>query len=194
MTTLFLDSLTLLPAIRDRLDLTAPLRVVDVGAGAGFPSLPLEILFPHWDLTLVESVGKKAAFLRQVAAELGLNRVTVLNSRAETAVSPGLRDSADLCLARAVSALPSLVELCAPFVRPGGILLFPKSGAIEKEIRASDPAAARLGCRLSGVVPVSDSLHLGEGRVLIVYDKVRSTPAAFPRRVGLAQSQPISAD
>lgn len=192
MSTLFLDSLTLVPVLRRRVDLSKTLRIVDIGAGAGLPSLPLEILFPHWHLTLVESVGKKAGFLQDTVSALGLGSVAVLKARAEDAVGMGLRDEADICLARAVSALPSLVELCAPFTRPGGLLLFPKGGGAQEEISAAGTAASRLGCRLSGVVPVDESLGLGAGRVIVVYEKIRVTPTGFPRRVGLAQHQPLS--
>jgi 16S rRNA (guanine527-N7)-methyltransferase len=115
----------------------------------------------------------------------------VLKIRAEEAAGTDLRDAADLAVARAVSALPSLVELCAPFTRPRGFLAFPKGGGVEGEINAARVAASRLGCRLLDVVPVSESLGLPPGRVVVMYEKTRPTPKGFPRRVGLAQKDPI---
>lgn len=190
MRTLFLDSMTLVLALVGRIDTDVPLHLVDVGAGAGFPGLPLKIAFPAWRLSLVESIGKKARFLEDIARRLDLHDVAVLNCRAEDAAAV-MRDDATLCTARAVSGSNSLIELCAPLVRPGGWLIFPRSGDVEAEVGAARRAARELRCRFDALVPVPEDLGLGSGRVLVVYQKVSATPRRFPRRVGLAQSQPL---
>jgi 16S rRNA (guanine527-N7)-methyltransferase len=192
MRTLFLDSLSLAPTIVSICDEPARSRVVDIGTGAGLPSLPLNIVFPEWSLALVESVGKKTRFLSAAAGALQLNSVAVYNRRAEDMTREReFRDVYDLALARAVSALPVLVELCGPFVRVGGHLVFPKSGALEEEVEVAGEAGRRLGLRLLRVDPVDPELGLGEGRKIVVYVKERPTPSGYPRRTGLAQSRPL---
>jgi 16S rRNA (guanine527-N7)-methyltransferase len=192
MGTLFLDSLTLAPTINSVCDDPSHLRVVDIGAGAGLPSLPLKVLFPDWSLVLVDSVGKKTRFLAAAVDALGLGAVNVHTGRAEDmARKPKYRDGFDLCVARAVSALPALLELCGPFVRVGGYLIFPKSGAVQAEVGHASVAERRLGLRLLRVDLVDPRLGIGGGRALVVYVKERPTPAGYPRRTGLAQSRPI---
>lgn len=193
MRTLFLDSLTAVPALPPWLkERNRESRVVDVGAGAGIPGLPLKIVFPWWELALVESVGKKARFLEATVTELGLAGVTVVPRRTEELGGErGWRDAADLCLARAVAPLPTLLEYCAPLVRAGGLLALPKSGEVAEEVAAAEAAARALRVRLRDIVPVSAALNLGEHRAIVVYDKVGATPAGYPRRTGLARSRPI---
>jgi 16S rRNA (guanine527-N7)-methyltransferase len=192
MQMLFLDALALIPVIRSAMDGVDGPRVIDVGAGAGFPSLPLKVVCPDWDLTLLEATGKKARFLEAVVGELELRRVTVINARAEdVGRDRHMRDGFDLVLARAVSALPSLVELCAPFARVGGTLVLPKSGAVAEEAEAAQEAAGRLGVRLLSIEGVNPGLGLGDARAIVVYGKERPTPQGYPRRTGLAQSRPL---
>lgn len=191
MTTLCLDSLTGLAALPTGWN-DEPLSVVDVGAGAGIPGIPLKIACPNWKLTMIESIGKKARFLEDAVEVLELHDVTVLARRAEEAgMRAGFRDSADLCLARAVAPLPVLIELCAPFVRPGGRLLFPKSGDVESEIRSAVAAERALRVQRADSLAVPEALGLGSGRAIVVYEKVGPTPSGFPRRIGLARKEPI---
>jgi 16S rRNA (guanine527-N7)-methyltransferase len=190
--TLFLDSLSLVPTVRSLSGEAAALRAIDIGAGAGFPSLPLKIVFPGWTLALVESVGKKTRFLSTAVEALGLSGVTVHNRRAEEMGRDAeYREAFDLALARAVSALPSLLELCAPLVRVGGYCIFPKSGRVEREITSAAEAARRVGARVLRADVVDPALQLGENRRVVVYVKERPTPSGYPRRTGLAQSRPI---
>jgi len=194
MRTLFLDSLSIVPFLPARLLKPArhPVRLVDVGTGAGIPGLPLHILFPHWQVTLIDSTGKKARFARYVAQGLGLNGVTVLDQRAEdVGRSVAWRDRGDLCVARAVGSLATLIELCAPLVRPGGTLVFPKSGDLRGEMAQAQAAMRALRVRDPAIHPVSSRLDLGDDRKIVLMDKEGHTPNSYPRRTGLARSQPI---
>lgn len=194
MRTLFLDSLTVAAALPPGVLWEENLRAVDVGAGAGLPGLPLAILHPAWTVTLIESTGKKARFLEEAARELGLPHVEVLAARAEAVgVDPFYRDHADLCTARAVAPLATLLELSTPLVRSGGYLAFPKSGEVQAEIAGARTAAERLRIRLLEVRPVPEELGLGTGRATVLYVKEGPTPAGYPRRIGLARSRPIGA-
>jgi 16S rRNA (guanine527-N7)-methyltransferase len=191
MTTLFLDSLTVLLAVPED-QREAPLTLCDVGAGGGFPGLPLRIVCPAWRVRLIESVAKKARFLEETVAYLGLTNVDVVSERAEVAGgNPVYRDDADLCTARAVASLSVLVEWCAPLVRPGGRLLFPKSGGLSEELRASTVAQRALNVTYEQTVQVPPDLGVGEGRAIVRCTKQGPTPQRFPRRTGLARTQPL---
>ncbi|MGI8968310.1 MAG: 16S rRNA (guanine(527)-N(7))-methyltransferase RsmG [Chloroflexota bacterium] len=190
---LFLESLTMIPAFPSEwMQSKSVIHLIDVGTGAGVPGVPLKIVFPQWRVTLVESVGKKAGFVQRVGGELGLQDVDVLTARAEEAGRRGdLRDAANLTVARAVAALPTLLELCAPLTRTGGLMIFPKSGDVQREIESATAAERVLGCPLERIVPVPENPDLGSGRFHLVYRKTDATPAGYPRRVGLAKSRPI---
>lgn len=185
----FLDSLSLLPALRCNGD--EPLAVVDVGAGAGFPGLPLAAVRPLWRFTEIESTTKKAAFVARAAQNLGLDNVSVAVSRAEAyAIAEG-RDSFDLAVIRAVGATPVAIELAAPLVRGGGFIALYKSGAPETELRAAGPALTALGCKIILVHHVPAEIGVGEDRFLILLTKLGPTPAGFPRRPGMARKRPL---
>jgi 16S rRNA (guanine527-N7)-methyltransferase len=196
MTGLFLDSLTCVLALpSDMRDHRTEVAVVDVGSGAGIPGVPLRLIHPGWRLTMIESIGKKAHFLGDLVQRLDLDNANVLAERAEiVAAEPRHRDRADLCLARAVAPLPTLIELCAPLVRPGGTLIFPKGKDATGEVEAALPAAQAVGARWDATIRLPPGLaHLGEDRVLVRYRKRCVTPAGYPRHVGIARSRPIMA-
>lgn len=169
----------------------SPRSLVDVGAGAGFPGLPLKILCPELRITLVESVEKKAAFLRHIVAVLGLSEVAVVATRAEAlGRDPAQREQYDLAVARAVAELRVLAEYCLPLCRVGGRFLAPKGAQIERETQAAAQAIRLLGGRLIAVEPVE--LPGVELRTLVVVEKVRPTPPQYPRAVGVPAKRPLA--
>ncbi len=184
----FLDSLTCLLALRD----TPPDRLVDVGTGAGFPGIPLKIIYPKMALTLVESVGKKADFCRHVVHTLGLSGVEVVQDRAEVLGHfPAHREKYDWAVARAVAILPVLAEYLLPLVRVGGSMLAMKGESGPAEAHAAENALRLLGGHLRQLVPVTLP-GVVEERYLVVIDKIAATPAAYPRRVGLPAKKPLT--
>jgi len=184
----FLDSFTCLLAMRD----TPVERVVDVGTGAGFPGIPLKIIYPSMQLTLVESVGKKASFCRHIVKILGLEKVLVLQKRAEV-VGAMLehRQQYDWAVARAVAVLPVLVEYLLPLVRLGGAALAMKGESGPAEAHAGEHAIRLLGGHLSQIIPVILP-GVQDQRHLVVVDKVAATPDQYPRKVGLPAKRPLS--
>ena len=163
--------------------------VVDVGTGAGFPSLPLRILEPTIRLTLLDSLGKRIQFLNRVCQELDLTDVACVHGRAEEFAAEH-RESFDLAVSRAVAALPVLCELCLPLVRAGGQFLAMKSSHTGEEIASAEKAIALLGGRIGAVrdytIPGSDVVH----RVVVI-DKVSPTPKKYPRRFAQIKKQPL---
>ena len=187
----FLDSLTVLPALGSHLRPDG--RVVDVGAGAGLPGLPLKLAVPSISLTLVEATGKKANFLRHVVDTLALDGVDVLTGRAEElAHRPELRDSFDLALARGLARLPTLLECTLPFTRTGGLVTAWKHGGdgLREELASARNALQLLGGRVQSIYPVK-ATGLEDNRVVVIIEKVRDTPDEYPRRNGVPRKQPL---
>lgn len=185
----FLDSLICLRGLREGTG--ASLRCIDVGTGAGLPGLPLGIVRPDWRLTLVDSVGKKTAFLSHVVEVLAMPGVTVLHARAEdVGRMPAHRATYDLAVARAVVALPVLAEFLLPLVTVGGRMLVLKGSEIDAEVAAMRPALGMLGGRLVEVQPYTLP-GVEHTRHLVVVEKVRSTRAAYPRRAGEPGRRPL---
>ena len=184
----FLDSLTCLLVWRE----SPPARLVDIGTGAGFPGIPLKIALPHLRLTLVESVGKKVAFCQHIVDTLKLEKVTVLQARAEElGQEKGHRESYDWAVARAVANLPVLAEFLLPLVRVGGGMLAQKGESAVAETHAAEHAIRVLGGHLRQVKKV-ELPGVAEDRYLVVVDKKAQTPPGYPRRVGLPAKRPIS--
>lgn len=189
----FLESLALLPAFR-QVDLLAPggrERVLDLGAGAGLPGLPLKIAAPDLSLTLLEATARKAAFLREVVGDLALEQVEVLPGRAEeVARQADRRQAYELVVARAVAPLPTLLELALPFLRIGGVLAAPKGSGAPQEVARSQRALGLLGGTLLSVAPLSVP---GARRRpwLVLVRKVAPTPEVYPRRPGIPAKRPL---
>jgi 16S rRNA (guanine527-N7)-methyltransferase len=189
----FLDSLTAALPLLDRLRANEPLRLVDVGSGGGMPGLPLKIAFPQLRVTLVESIGKKAAFLRATVEQLGMPDVEVVADRAETAAhDPQHRDAYDWATGRALGSLPVVIELCGAFLAPGGLLVAQRSGDLDTELTHAAPAFKAL--RLWSRIPIWIDLPGLEGskRGLIVGEKYAPTPSAYPRRPGMPRKNPLA--
>ena len=165
-------------------------NVVEVGSGAGFPSLVLKILREDLRFTLIESVGKKCEFLRAAVDNLGFTGVHILNIRAEDAgKDKRYREKFDFCVARAVARMNSLSEYCLPLVKVGGKLIAYKSGD-EAELKEAERAYQLLGGRSEQ--PVFYELPEGYGkRSLAIVEKVKSTPARYPRGNGQERKRPL---
>ena len=186
----YLDSLTAVlaaPQWRDEM------RVVDIGAGAGFPGIPLKIAFPDIRLTLAESTGKKTAFLRELVSELALDDVEVLTVRAEDlGRTEGYRGQFDVALARGVASLPTLIEYALPLCKGHGHLLAWKGSDGPVQAKLSVKALNELGGKIAGTHSVNAlSPPLPPDRWIVSVEKVRRTPGRYPRRVGVPAKQPL---
>jgi 16S rRNA (guanine527-N7)-methyltransferase len=183
----FLDSLTSVPLIRK---MNAS-RIIDIGTGAGFPGIPIKIVFPTLEVTLVESVGRKADFCKLVAQEIGLQGVNVIIGRAEEiGMNPAHREKYDIALARAVAIMPTLAEYLLPLVKIGGIAIAQKGNGAQQEAQSAERAIRLLGGNLQKVIEIKYN-GLTEKRYLVVIKKISATPNQFPRRVGLAAKRPL---
>jgi 16S rRNA (guanine527-N7)-methyltransferase len=188
----FLDSLTCLLAVAPD-QRARPLHLLDVGSGAGFPGIPLATAFPAWHATSLEATGKKARFQQEAVATLGLANVTILTGRAEElARKPEHRGRYDLVTARAVAALPTLLEYCCPFARVGGRVVAPKKGDLADEVAAGTKAASLLGAHLLAPIPITIS-PIADGRVLLVAEQQHLCPQQYPRPAGAPAKHPLGA-
>jgi 16S rRNA (guanine527-N7)-methyltransferase len=189
----FLDSLTLVPYLEDWFPGPNPKRLVDVGAGAGFPGLPIAITLPHFRVTMVEATAKKCRFLEHVIGILGLANAEVRCGRAEDlARDRQSRARFDIVVARAVASLPTLLELTMPFARVGGLVVAMKKADIDLEIKEAAYAIRVLGGKWLAPLEVQVPL-LNETRLLVRAEKVQPTPAEYPRRSGKPTKAPLSA-
>ena len=188
------ESLALLVALRERslLALGQAAEVVDVGAGAGFPGLPMLIAEPALRLTLVESNRRRCDFLEAAVAALALEGVRVVAARAEEAGRDAtLRERFDLAVARAVAPLPVLVEYALPLLRPGGLLVAPKGSRAEDELRAASAAIEALGGCAEAPLPLSLPEGAPPQEVLLVR-RCCALPERFPRRPGIPSKRPLT--
>ncbi len=183
----FVDSLTLIKAVPELKNQRASLA--DVGTGAGFPGVPLKIVFPDLEVTLMDSLNKRIRFLNTVTEQLGLKGISAVHGRAEDlAHKKEYREVFDYCVSRAVANMATLSEYCIPFVKSGGKFIAYKSGKIEDELKAGEKAIRILGGNIGNVVKFS----LEEGdRTLITVNKVRKTENKYPRKAGTPSKEPI---
>ncbi len=172
----------------------APRLCIDVGTGAGFPGLPLKILRPALQMTLVDSSQKKVRFLEHLVPALGLSEVDCRWGRAEElGQDPHFRERYDIVLARAVADLAELAEYCLPLCRKGGCFIASKGADVVAEIELASAAIRLLGGELHEV-KTYELPGLKDPRSLVVIEKVGVTPARYPRRPGMAHKRPLSAD
>ncbi|SDJ55944.1 16S rRNA (guanine(527)-N(7))-methyltransferase RsmG [Salimicrobium halophilum] len=173
-------------------DFREPLRICDVGAGAGFPSIPLKIVFPELKVTIVDSLKKRISFLNHLATELGLSDVAFYHDRAENFGKNGkFREKYDLVLGRAVARMSVLSELCLPLVKKGGVLMAMKGPNVEEEMETAESAISILG----GEVKETHTFYLpGDQaeRNIVLIDKRRKTPGKYPRKAGTPNKSPLS--
>ncbi|HEY4034494.1 MAG TPA: 16S rRNA (guanine(527)-N(7))-methyltransferase RsmG [Ktedonobacteraceae bacterium] len=182
----FLDSLSLLKAYPN-----PEARLLDIGSGAGFPGLPLKLVRPQWHVALLEATGKKTLFLRHMVEMLQLRNVELIHGRAEElAHKQEYRATFDIVTARAVSALPTLLEYCAPYCRIGGMIILPKKGDLTEEIQQAKRAAVHVGTRFKADIPV-DLPGLADGRRLLVWEQEKPCPPRYPRSGSAIAKKPL---
>ena len=183
----FLDSVSL----TKQMDLHQPLKVLDLGTGAGFPGIPLKIVFPELEITLMDSLNKRVLFLQDVISSLQLENIEAVHGRAEEAArNKKYRESFDLCVSRAVANISTLSEYCLPFVKIGGSFISYKSSTIEDELEDGKKGIAILGGKVKDVykftLPDSELQ-----RSFVIIEKEKKTPKAYPRKAGTPSKEPL---
>ena len=162
----------------------------DVGTGAGFPGVPLAIARPGLRVVLMDSLNKRVEFLKQVIGELGLNAQAIHGRAEDLARNAQLRDAFDLSTARAVAALPTLLELSLPFVRPGGAMICYKGPGLDEEMERAQNALNRLCGRVEAIRQVAIPGRDWDHR-LVKIKKLSETPRAYPRKSGDPNRKPL---
>lgn len=177
----FLDCLCLVPLLKEVKTL------VDVGSGAGFPAIPLAIAMPSLEVTMVEPIGKRTTFLTEVVKQLGLLNAKVINARAEEFVDRKIRY--DAATARAVAALPILLELCAPLVKPKGLVIAMKGSQAMEEVDSAQTAMEVLNLVVKEIQ--KEVLPSAGIRYNIVMVKTKETPVGYPRNYAQIKKKPL---
>ncbi len=181
----FLDSVYLFRSIK----LEADYKLIDIGTGAGFPGIPLKIVFPELKITLLDSLNKRVGFLNDLIEELNLNNIEAIHGRAEDiARDKAYRASYDIAVSRAVANLSTLSEYCLPFVKIGGKFVSYKSGDCADEVDNAKAAIHLLGGKINKIDEFSYS---NNSRSFIVIDKVMNTSNKYPRKAGLPSKKPL---
>lgn len=181
----FSDSLEIINVI----DFSKISTVCDIGSGAGFPGIPLKIKYPHITLSIVESNGKKANFLKMVVDLLELKDVYILNERSEE-IDSKYRDYFDLVVARAVSTLPILMELCIPYVKVDGNFIAMKGSNYEEEIETAQKGLKKLKSSIFAIKLYRLDEEMGD-RALVIISKKEKTHIDYPRRYAVIKKSPL---
>jgi 16S rRNA (guanine527-N7)-methyltransferase len=168
-------------------------RLADVGSGGGLPGIPIKICAPGEGVTLIESTGKKARFLRRVVDEMSMPDTEVLNARVEEVSRMAEhREVYDVATVRAVARLSVVAEYCVPLLKVGGHVISMKGRLPDEELSEGERAAEKLGARVSELIRVPHLPEVGEKeRCLVVIQKVRETPGKYPRNVGMPVKKPL---
>lgn len=183
----FLDSLSVLKAFTP----SEGLRVIDVGTGAGFPGVPLQIIGPQMQLTLLEATGKKIAFLQHLVEQLGLPNVQCAHARAEEAGQAAAhREQYDVVVARAVAIMPVLAEYLLPLAKIGGQCIAMKGESAAEETQTAANALRLLGGRFVEQIPITLP-NVSETHYLVIFEKVTATPHLYPRKPGVPSKKPL---
>lgn len=181
----FYDSLTLSLA----LDFNKPLKCIDVGAGAGFPSIPNAIVFPNLDVTIIDALNKRIVFLESLIKKLGLSNAKAIHARAEEFAKSN-QAPADIVVARAVARLNILAELCIPLVRVGGYFIAMKSIESKDELKEASNAIKTLGAKYIKSISIDLPNDLGK-REILIFEKISETPKKYPRLFGQIKNKPL---
>jgi 16S rRNA (guanine527-N7)-methyltransferase len=172
-------------------DFSQPFRLCDVGAGAGFPSIPLKIAFPHLEVTIVDSLNKRISFLNHLADVLNLENVHFIHDRAETfGVKLDYRESYDVVTARAVARMSVLSELCLPLVKVGGHFIAMKAAHANDELASGQKAISTLGGKVENMFTFTLPEEESERNILVI-KKEKQTPKKYPRKPGTPGKMPI---
>lgn len=183
----FADCLSLVPY----LDIKEDTKIIDVGTGAGFPGIPVKIMYPNTSMTLLDSLQKRIGFLYEVIKAIDLTNIECVHSRAEDGgVNPLYREQYDYCVSRAVANLSVLLEYSMPFIKVGGILAALKGPEIAEEVISAKKALDILGGEVLDIVdvkiPFTDLSHK-----LIFIKKIKNTPENYPRKAGKISKSPL---
>lgn len=183
----FIDSLSIVKAY----NIDSPIKIIDVGTGAGFPGIPLKISYPQLEVTLLDSLNKRVKFLNDVINLLELKNIETIHGRSEElGQNIKQRESYDLCVSRAVANLSTLSEYCIPFVKKGGKFISYKAGNCLDEVESGKLAVDKLGGKVTNIVNFTiDNTDIE--RSLVVIDKIKGTPKMFPRKPGVPSKEPL---
>lgn len=183
----FLDSLTLFKIKEFYEDK----KLIDIGTGAGFPGLPLKLANKNLDITLLDSLNKRLVFLDQVIEDLKLENIKTIHGRSETAgLDKNYREAYDIGVSRAVSRLNKLVEMSLPLIKVGGIFVAMKGKDLEEELQEAENAIKELGGQVKEIIEF-ELLPGDYQRTLVVIEKVKKTPKAYPRSFGKIKNKPL---
>ena len=183
----FVDSLSLVKSIK----LNGDESLIDVGTGAGFPGIPIKIMFPNLKIILIDSLNKRLLFLNEVINILGLDKIELVHGRAEDlGKNSNYREKYDLCVSRAVANISTLSEYCIPFIKLNGYFICYKADGCMNEINIGKNAIKVLGGKIKNidefVLPDSDM-----SRNVIIIDKIKNTPNKYPRKAGIPVKEPL---
>ena len=187
----FVDSISMVHVLDKQYLIADNKKVIDIGTGAGFPGIPLKIVFPNLQITLLDSLNKRIKFLNEVIEKLNLKDIEAIHGRAEDyAKQVKYREQYDICVSRAVANLATLSEYCIPYVKEKGYLISYKSETIDEELEDSQNAIKKLGGRLDGIEKfVLPGTNIK--RAIVKIKKEKATEKKYPRKAGMPLKEPL---